>query len=96
MFVDSKLAIYVQEWENRKCIDQMSSELTKLLQNADKGVREEWKKGDICVAQRSSDGKYHRAEIQRVHTEQQRCLVRINLWGFSPFATKFNSECYAS
>lgn len=68
----------MQELENQKLIGHMSNELTAWHENRTKNPTKFWKKGDICVAQRSSDGKYHRAEIQRVCQKQRKCLVNEN------------------
>lgn len=76
MFIDSQLTIYVQEWENRKCIKFMSEMLTEWHRNCVKNPRKFWNKGDICVAQRNSDGMYHRAKVQKVRAKQQKCLVK--------------------
>lgn len=75
MFIDKKLEIYVQESENERSIEHISNQLTAWHKNRTKNPSKLWQRGDICVAQRSSDGKYHRAEIQRVYQKQRKCLV---------------------
>lgn len=72
------LEIYVQELESQKLVDQISNELTEWHKNRTKNPSKFWNKGNICVAPRSSDGKYHRAEIQRLCQKQRKCLVNSN------------------
>lgn len=78
MFIDDKLTIYVHGWENQECIKFMSDKLTEWHQNRATNPKKRWNKGDICVAERKSDGMYHRAKIQKVYAKQkqQKCLVK--------------------
>lgn len=79
VFIDDKLAIYVQEWENQECIKYMSEVLTELHRNHANAndPRKCWNVGDACVAQRNRDGMCYRAEIQQVYANQRKCLVII-------------------
>lgn len=92
VFVDNNLAIYVQEWENRKCIEHISNVLTNWHQKHVKNPRRLWYDGEICVAQRNSDRMYYRAEIQRVLVKQRKCLVNKNFFRFfQPKSHSFKS-----
>lgn len=80
MFIDHKFQVYVHELESQSLIEQMSNELTTWHKNCTKNPTKVWHKGDICVAQRNSDGQYHRAEIMRVLQKQRQCLVNKNIY----------------
>lgn len=78
VFIDDKLTIYVHGWENQECVKFMSDQLTEWHHNRAKNPRKRWYPGDICVAERNSDGMYHRAKIQKVYAKQKqrKCLVK--------------------
>lgn len=75
MHINKKLEIFAQETESQKVVECMSNALTEWHKNRTKNPSKFWRRGDICVALRGSDGKYHRAEIQRMNQKHRKCLV---------------------
>lgn len=69
----------MQELENQKVIERISNGLTAWHKNRTKNPGKFWRRGDICVALRSSDGKYHRAEVLRLIQKHRKCLVSEKL-----------------
>lgn len=70
----------MQEWENQECIKYMSEVLTEWHRKRFNRPKKCWYEGDRCVALRSSDLMFHRAEIQQVYVKQQKCLVKRKLF----------------
>lgn len=73
--VNKKLEIFVQELESQKLVERISNDLTAWHENRTKNPTKFWRSGDICAALRNSDGKYHRAKVQRLIQKQRKCIV---------------------
>lgn len=76
MCINKKLEIFVQELESQKLVERISNDLTEWHENRTKNPTKFWRSGDICAALRKSDGKYHRAEVQRLIQKQRKCIVK--------------------